>query len=205
MNGDKRKLFAARCHNLAVSTTVGVPCSIFQHSLWLSILMWGMHFGLLSLQDLCEEYAISPIWLSRHYTICSPSHAFPSYPRDEINLTSSPAWTSTSSTVTLGVSSEFQGRSLDFWCARGDCSSISWLYLAACHCHHFADSSILHSLENDFWVAQAHLSLLMFAHPVLKAFGWRHTLHDSSEPRCQSTPLPDKNSWLVIKFSHWFQ
>lgn len=103
-----------------------------------------MGLGLLHLQDLWEEQVILPFAFPDttqsahlHMHFLQISQVRP------MSLPALAAQTSTWRTVTSGLSSEFQARSLDLWCTRGDCSSVSRLCLAVCHCHHYADSSRL--------------------------------------------------------------
>lgn len=142
MSRDKRKLSVAGNYYLAASTVMGAPYSrtLFQHSLWLSLRIWcGVE--LLPQQNLCWIF-FSPIWLSWCYTVCSSSHAFPSHPVGETNITTSPCYTDKnlkdSHIKSFNWISRQVTRSLQK-CARNDCSSIGRLCLAVCHRHHYAD------------------------------------------------------------------
>lgn len=99
-----------------------------------------MTHRLLHLQELCEEHIILPFaFPDTTKSVHLHTHFLPI---SQVRPMSPPALatqTSTWRTVTSGLLSEFQGRSLDLWCTRGDCSSQQ----TVCHCHHYADSSSL--------------------------------------------------------------
>lgn len=180
----------------------------------LSLFLWHMWLGLCCLRDLYEEHFILPfafpdtiqsVHLHMHFL-----HISQERPMSPPALA---AQTSTWGTVTSGLSSQFQARSLDLWCARGDHCSASRPCLAVCHCHHYTDSS---SLEQHFWAAWACLSmptaLLLLAHPVPRAPGCWHTLN-VSEVRTQMQvcsaswqDLPDKQLFtlapVAVQWTH---
>lgn len=178
MSRDKRKLFVAGNYNLAASTVVGAPYSrtLFQHSLWLSLHIW-CGVGLLPQQNLCWV-CFSPIWLSWCYTVCSSSH-----PIGETNITTSPCYTDKNP-------EDSHIRSFN-WISRQVTRSLmcqKWLFrnqqtVSCCvSLPSLCWLAVLYSLENHFWAAQTCLSmliaLLLFAHTILRALGWWHTLCD---------------------------
>lgn len=120
----------------------------------------------------------SPIWLSWCYTVCSSSH-----PIGETNITTSPCYTDKNP-------EDSHIRSFN-WISRQVTRSLmcqKWLFrnqqtVSCCvSLPSLCWLAVLYSLENHFWAAQTCLSmliaLLLFAHTILRALGWWHTLCD---------------------------
>lgn len=151
--------FVAGSYSIAAATFMQVSSSraIFQHSLWLSLHLRNMGLQLLHMQDLWRTFD-SSIYLSWQHRTCSPSQAFPSCLTGETNVTSSCGCTCLLITGTSAFSPEFQIWSLDLWCSRGDCSSVSrlLLYVTAAI---MLTPAVLYSLEQHFWAAGACLSM----------------------------------------------
>lgn len=132
----------------------------------------------------------SSICLSWHYTVCSPSYAFPSHLTGETTVTFSPGCTDkhledNHIRTFIWISSQVIRLLM---CQRWLFLSqqiVSCLYVAAIT---MLTTVVLHSLEQRFWAAWACLSvptaLLLFAHPVPRPPGCWHTLN-VSEVRTQ--------------------
>lgn len=119
--------FVAGSHSIAAATFVQESSSraIFQHSLWLSLLLRNMRLQLLHVQDLCEEHFIPPFTFPQSAHL--HKHFFHVSQVRPVSLPALAAQTSLWSTGTSAFSSEFQIWPLDLWCSRGDCLSVSRL------------------------------------------------------------------------------
>lgn len=123
--------FVAGSHSIAATTSMQASSSraIFHHSLWLSFLLRNMGLQLLHMQDLWRTFH-SCIYVSRHHRFCSPSQAFPSCLTGETNVTSRYGCIDKPLEHRhISIFTWISNWSLDLWCSRGDCPSVSRLLL----------------------------------------------------------------------------